>query len=112
MSQLAHLQMLAVQWVPLALLGLHAYLETRKVRWLVLFGVAWLLQALSNGYTLVLLSALVGLWLLWFVVLQRQWRALGAVVAALGVATLPLVPSCSPTSPCTPGTGSRAAPTK
>ena len=92
MSQLAHLQMLAVQWVPLALLGLHAYLETRKVRWLVLFGVAWLLQALSNGYTLVLLAALVGLWLLWFVVLQRQWRAMGAVVAALAVATLPLVP--------------------
>jgi hypothetical protein len=92
MSQLAHLQMLAVQWIPLALLGLHAYLETRKVRWLVLFGVAWLLQALSNGYTLFLLSALVGLWLLWFVVLQRQWRALGAVVATIAAATLPLVP--------------------
>lgn len=92
MAQLAHLQMLAVQWIPLALLGLHAYLETRKVRWLALFGVAWLLQALSNGYTLFLMSALVGLWLLWFVVLQRQWRALGAMVAALGVATLPLVP--------------------
>jgi len=48
MSQLAHLQMLAVQWVPLVLLGLHAYLETRKVRWLVLFGVAWLLQDLAK----------------------------------------------------------------
>jgi len=84
--------MLAVMWVPLVLLGLHAYLETRKLRWLVLFGVAWLLQAMSNGYTLFLLSALVGFWLLWFLVPQRQWRALGAVVATLGVATLPLVP--------------------
>ena len=92
MSQLAHLQMLAVQWIPLALLGLHAYLETKRTRWLVLFGAAWLLQALSNGYTLFLLSMFVGFWLLWFVVLRREWRALGAVVATLGVATVPLVP--------------------
>ncbi len=92
MSQLAHLQMLAVPWIPLALLGLHAYLDTRKMRWLVLLGVAWLFQALSNGYTLFLLATLVAFWLLWFVVLRREWRALGAMVATLGVASLPLVP--------------------
>jgi hypothetical protein len=92
MSQLAHLQMLAVMWIPLVLLGLHAYLETRKRRWLVLFGVAWLLQALSNGYTLFLLTAFVGFWLLWFVVLRREWRAFGAIVTAIAVSTVPLVP--------------------
>jgi hypothetical protein len=95
MAQLAHLQMLAVQWIPLVLLGLHAYLETRKRRWLVLFGVAWLLQALSNGYTLFLLTVFVGFWLLWFVVLRREWRAFGAILAALAVATVPLVPILS-----------------
>ena len=34
-SQLPHIQMLATFWAPLALLGLHAYLETGRRRWLV-----------------------------------------------------------------------------
>jgi hypothetical protein len=36
--QSPHLQMLATFWAPLALLGLHGYVETRRLRWLVLFG--------------------------------------------------------------------------
>ena len=92
MSQLAHLQMLAVQWVPLAMLALHLYRETARRRWLVLLGVAWLLQALSNGYALFILSVFVGLWLLWFVVPQRRWRLLADVALTLVVAAIPLVP--------------------
>ena len=37
-SQLPHVQMLAAFWAPLALLGLHAYLETTRRRWLFLYG--------------------------------------------------------------------------
>ena len=58
-SQLAHIQVLSSQWMPLALLGLHAYLDTGARRWLVVFGLAWLLQALSNGYFLLFFPVLI-----------------------------------------------------
>jgi hypothetical protein len=61
MAQLAHLQMLSVQWAPLVVLALDRYVETRRRRWLVLVGVAWLLQALSKC-ALFFLSVFVGLW--------------------------------------------------
>lgn len=65
-SQLAHLQLYACWWIPVMLLALHAYYEERRVRWLVLLCVAYLLQGLTNGYYLLFLPVLVGAWLLWF----------------------------------------------
>jgi hypothetical protein len=91
-SHLPHLQILAFFWAPLALLGLHGYLESRRRRWLVLYGAAWMLQGAANGYALVFLSILVGFWALWFVVARRDWSALGAIAAATVIAALPLVP--------------------
>jgi len=91
-SQLPHVQMLAAFWAPLALLGLHEYIWTRRARWLVLYGAAWMLQGAANGYALVFFSVLIGLWVVWFVLLQREWRALGAIAVATIVAALPLVP--------------------
>ncbi len=69
-SQLAHLQMLTSQWMPLALLAMHAYLDDGRRRWLALFAGAWLIQALSNGYALLFFPVLLALWLAWFV----DWR--------------------------------------
>jgi hypothetical protein len=91
-SQLPHLQMLASFWAPLALLGLHAFVETGKRRWLALYAAAWLLQGAANGYALVFFSVLVGLWVLWFVVAAREWRALAMIAVATVVAALPLAP--------------------
>jgi hypothetical protein len=91
-AQMSHLQMGMVFWAPLALLGLHAYLETQRRRWLLLFGGCWLLQAVSNGYLLVFFSVLVGCWMLWFVILPRRWHELGWIVTTIAVAALPLVP--------------------
>jgi hypothetical protein len=91
-SQLPHIQMLATFWAPLALLGLHAYIETRRRRWLALYGAAWVLQGAANGYTLVMFSVLIGLWTLWFVVRRRQWRALLMIAVATVIAVLPLAP--------------------
>jgi hypothetical protein len=91
-SQLPHIQMLATFWAPLALLGLHAYIDTGRRRWLVLYGAAWVLQGATNGYALVMFSVLVGLWMLWFVVLNRKWHALGMISLASIVAILPLAP--------------------
>lgn len=92
MGQLAHVQMLAVQWAPLAILGLHLYLDTRRPRWLLLFGASWLLQAWSNGYSLFFLTVFVGLWMLWFVLSRRHWQAAVPIALAMAVASIPLAP--------------------
>lgn len=69
-SQLSHLQVLESQWMPLALLAMHAYLDGGRRAWLAVFGVAWLLQALSNGYYLLFFPVLFAIWMAWFV----DWR--------------------------------------
>lgn len=91
-GQLAHLQVLSAWPMPLVLLGLHLYLATRRRRWLALFGAAWLLQALVNGYFLAFVSVLVVLWLAWFAATRRDLRAVVTIAAAWAVAALPLVP--------------------
>ena len=65
-SQLAHIQLYACWWIPVILLALHGYYEERRARWLVLLLVAYLLQGLTNGYYLLFLPVLIGIWILWF----------------------------------------------
>jgi hypothetical protein len=92
-AQQAHVQMLAAFWAPLALLGLHAYVDSGRRAWLVLFGVAWLLQALANLYSLYFLSALVALWVLWFVIVPGRWMQLRDIAIATLAAAVPLAPT-------------------
>jgi hypothetical protein len=91
-AQLGHLQVLASFWMPVVLLALHAYVETRRPRWLIVFATAWLLQSLSNGYYLLFLPVLIAAWLAWFV----RWRTEAApgvrLAAAWIAASLLLVP--------------------
>lgn len=109
-SHLPQIQVQFVFWAPLALLGLHAFLEAggrgegegwrggerggraARWRWLALYAVCWMLQGAANGYMLVYFSVLIGLWGLWFLVAKQRWRDAAAVVAATAVASLPLVP--------------------
>jgi F5/8 type C domain len=91
-SQLPHIQMLATFWAPLALLGLHAYVQSGRRRWLVLYGATWVLQGASNLYALVMFSILIGLWTLWFVVLSKRWHSLLMIAVASVVAIVPLAP--------------------
>lgn len=91
-AELGHLQMLSVYWFPLVLLGLHGYLRQQRRRWLVLFGVAWVLQSLANAYFLLFGAVLVALWLLYFCVRREAWRALPGIVATWAVANLLLLP--------------------
>jgi hypothetical protein len=92
-GQLAHLQMLAAFWAPLALLGLHGYVDSGRRVWLVLYGSAWLLQALASGYSLYFLSALVAFWTLWFVIAPGRWLQLRDIAIATLVAAIPLAPT-------------------
>ncbi|MBZ5556116.1 MAG: discoidin domain-containing protein [Acidobacteriia bacterium] len=91
-AQLGHLQMLLSFWMPLALLALHRYVDGSRQRWLWIFGAAWLLQALSNGYFLFFFSLLVALWLAWFASGRAERRSLAAILAAWTIAAVPLAP--------------------
>lgn len=90
-AQLAHLQVLSSYWAPLALLGLHRYLRDPRARWLALFAGAYVMQGLANGYFLLFLSVLVGLWVIWFVPLT-DWRRLLRIAVAWGLAAGCLLP--------------------
>jgi hypothetical protein len=91
-AQLAHVQVLSSYWMPLAMVGLIRYFEDRRVRWLLLFGVSWLMQALTCGYYCFYLSVLVGLWLAWFVVGRHRWSDLARVLAVWAVAVVLMTP--------------------
>jgi hypothetical protein len=91
-AELGHLQVLSSYWMPVALLGLHGYLARHRWGWLALFGVAWLLQSLANGYLMLFGAVLVGLWLLYFCSTRESWRAGAAIVATWAIASLPLAP--------------------
>lgn len=92
MSQFAHVQVLTAYWMPLALGALHRYLDTRHARWLVVFGAAWIMQALACGYYLIYLSVLVGLWLVWFAMGRERWGVTLRVVGTLGLSAALLSP--------------------
>jgi hypothetical protein len=92
-GQLAHIQVLTSQWMPAMLLAMHAYMDDGRRRWLVWFGVAWLLQALSNGYYLLFWPALIVPWLLWFTPWRTAARRGVMLGAAWAIASLPLLPA-------------------
>ena len=82
--------MLSAYWMPVGLLALHRYVQRRQLRWLALFGAAWLLQALCSGYYLLFYSVLVVGWLCWFV--RGDWSTWIRIGATWSVWALPLVP--------------------
>ena len=83
-AHLPHLELLCSYWLPVALLALHRWGETRRPVWLAVLCVALTLQALTSAYYFAFFGVLVGLWLLWFVRLRlkpREYVALGASLA-------------------------------
>jgi hypothetical protein len=90
-SQLSHVQTLATFYMPLALLGLHAFVQTGRRRWLALLLAATVANGLVSGYHLVYFAVVLGLALAWMVA-ARHWRATAAVAATLGAALLALLP--------------------
>lgn len=92
LPQIAHVQVLSAYWMPVALAGLHRYLDDPRARWLVVFAAAWLLQALACGYYIFYLSTLIVLWLAWFVVGRGRGRDLLKILAAWAIAGAVLAP--------------------
>src|SRR6185436_12364312 len=91
-SQVAHLHILWVFWMPLALMALHRYAGDGRLRWLVLFAAMWVGQALSNGYFLLFLPVLIALWAAWFLSARRSLPRLAAIAAAWGLGSILLLP--------------------
>lgn len=92
-GHLAHLELLMAFGMPIALLALHRYLETRRTRWLAVFSAALALQALSASYYALFFGVLLALWVCWFI-RPRAWRNVLAIAiagAASVVALWPLI---------------------
>ena len=92
LAQAPHIQVLASFWTPICLAALHRYDRTARTRWLLVAVTAWVIQALSCGYYLFFLAALLALWFLWFAVGRWPIRQLVAAVAAFAAGALLLAP--------------------
>jgi hypothetical protein len=90
-AQVGHLQVLSAYGIPVVLLGLHAFLETRRFRWLLLSSLAWLLQGLANAYYLLYVPVLVALWAFFFVGF-RDRPALARLLLAFSLAAVCALP--------------------
>lgn len=96
-AQVAHLQVLSAQWMPLSLWGIHRYIAHRSRRGLVGGAAALVLQNLSCGYYLLYFTPFVPL----FVVQQlwvarrlketRTWLALSAAGGITAAVTMPFL---------------------
>jgi hypothetical protein len=91
-SQLGHMQLYACWWLPVMLLALHAYYEDGRLRWLLVFGIAWLLQGLTNGYFLFFFPLFLGCWLAWFTRSRADLRKAVRVCAAWMLFSIPILP--------------------
>lgn len=87
-----HIQELSSYWIPVSLLCLHRFAESRSWRALAGFGASWLLQSLCDGYYMLFFSVMVGVWMLWFLVSDRRWRDITRLLLVWTIFALPLVP--------------------
>ncbi len=88
-SQFPHLQLLWSCWMPLCLLALDHYRDSKRTKHLVLAGIAWTLNGFTCGYYLEFFAVLVLLWMIWFLPARRDWIR---VTAALAISSIPFVP--------------------
>jgi hypothetical protein len=91
-GHLAHLELLCSYWLPVALLALHRWGETRRAAWLVLLSTALTLQALTSAYYFAFFGVVVGLWLVWFVRLRLTLRECVALAASLAAPLVIITP--------------------
>jgi hypothetical protein len=92
LAQVAHIQVLASYFTPICLAALHRYGRTANPRWAIFAAAAWVMQALTCGYFLFFLAALVALWLCWFAVGRWTLRQYATVAVAFGLGAILLIP--------------------
>ena len=92
LSHTQHLQLLSSYWMPIAIAALHLFVAAPKWRWVALFAVSWLMQALACGYYLFFLSIFALLWLAWFAPGRLSLRHAIRLGTAWGIAVCALGP--------------------
>jgi hypothetical protein len=90
-GHMEHLELLAAFGMPVALVSLHRFFDDRRIRWIVLFAVSLVVQALACSYYFLFFLVLLGLWIVWFV-RRDQLR----LVVWIAVAGLLVVAAISP----------------
>ena len=98
-EQVSHVQTLAAFFMPLGLLALHRYWETRHRRWLAALSVCTFLNGCISGYHLLYFAIPLGLVLVWMSVASPDWRKTAAVALALGAALAAMAPVLIETMP-------------
>lgn len=91
MAQIAHIQMVATGWMPVALWALHEYFSTRARRWLALFVAAAALQMTSNiyvGYFMLVPCTIVVAYELWKAPSGRARASLELLAAGVAIAVV------------------------
>jgi F5/8 type C domain-containing protein len=66
-AHIEHLELLGAFGMPAALAALHLYVEQRRIRWLIAFGAAILVQSLLCSYYSAFFVVLLALWIPWFI---------------------------------------------
>lgn len=91
-GSLGHLQLFACWWIPLSLLAISAWAEEGRARWLVVFAASWILQALTSGYYIFILSPLYCAWTAWVIRWKTHARRAVYLTATWIVSCLALAP--------------------
>jgi hypothetical protein len=91
-SQLSHLQIRAMFFMPIALVGLHRYWRDGHRGWLVVLAAATALNGLVSGYLLIYFSVFVALAIAWLMIGAPDVKKLGGVALALLVAAVAVSP--------------------
>lgn len=89
MAHIEHLELLLAFGMPLSLLALHRYHQTRRVSWLLALAASILLQGLCSSYYLLFFSIFMGLWIVWFM-RPTEWRA-GLAIGAVSLLPVALL---------------------
>ena len=91
-EQVSHLQTGATFFMPLGLLALHRFWESRRRRWLAALFVCTFLNGCISGYHLLYFAIPLGLVLAWLMIAAPDWRKAAAVALALGAALVAMAP--------------------
>ena len=92
LAQLAHLQVLASWWGPIALLALHRQSAEGGWRWAVVFAVGWLLLGLTSGYHLVFFTLVAACAAAWLFARRGVWQRAWPLLVTTAGAALVMVP--------------------
>jgi hypothetical protein len=99
LDHIPHLTLLSAEWLPLLLLAAYKLLWVGSWRWAFALGGLFALQALSSHYLAFFAAILLGLFFVYYALVDRRlvsWPLVGKLAVGLGAALLVMVPIVVP----------------